>query len=156
MLEGGRWYLVAARPDRAGPATYRVNQILDLTRWTSRSSGPSSTCRPGGARTWWSSGPVCTATRHASGCRRAGSPGCARSAATWWWPPPRRAPAARRHRLGARGDPDRVAHPRARRPAPARCRRGGLTPEALRARLSETATALAALYHPPSALPVPR
>ena len=31
MLKGGRWYLVAARPDRADPATYRVSQILDLT-----------------------------------------------------------------------------------------------------------------------------
>ncbi|MEV0428652.1 transcriptional regulator [Micromonospora sp. NPDC050495] len=31
VLKGGRWYLVAARPDRPEPATYRVNQILDLT-----------------------------------------------------------------------------------------------------------------------------
>ncbi|MFI2713389.1 helix-turn-helix transcriptional regulator [Micromonospora sp. NPDC018662] len=31
VLKGGRWYVVAARPERAGPATYRVNQILDLT-----------------------------------------------------------------------------------------------------------------------------
>ncbi|WP_405089524.1 WYL domain-containing protein [Micromonospora sp. NBC_01392] len=30
VLKGGRWYVVAARPDRAGPATYRINQILDL------------------------------------------------------------------------------------------------------------------------------
>ncbi|KKJ93973.1 YafY family protein [Micromonospora sp. HK10] len=31
VLKGGRWYVVAARPDRPDPATYRVNQILDLT-----------------------------------------------------------------------------------------------------------------------------
>ncbi|MFC4149662.1 helix-turn-helix transcriptional regulator [Micromonospora mangrovi] len=31
VLKGGRWYVVAARPDRVAPATYRVNQILDLT-----------------------------------------------------------------------------------------------------------------------------
>ncbi|MFI7215444.1 helix-turn-helix transcriptional regulator [Micromonospora maritima] len=31
VLKGGRWYVVAARPGRAEPATYRVNQILDLT-----------------------------------------------------------------------------------------------------------------------------
>ncbi|WP_200214542.1 helix-turn-helix transcriptional regulator [Micromonospora coerulea] len=31
VLKGGRWYVVAARPERAEPATYRVNQILELT-----------------------------------------------------------------------------------------------------------------------------
>ncbi|SBT41160.1 helix-turn-helix transcriptional regulator [Micromonospora auratinigra] len=31
VLKGGRWYVVAARPDRPEPATYRINQILDLT-----------------------------------------------------------------------------------------------------------------------------
>ncbi|MBY8874934.1 YafY family transcriptional regulator [Micromonospora sp. PLK6-60] len=30
VLKGGRWYVVAARPDRREPATYRVNQILAL------------------------------------------------------------------------------------------------------------------------------
>ncbi|MEV6369979.1 WYL domain-containing protein [Micromonospora musae] len=31
VLKAGRWYVVAGRPERATPATYRVNQILALT-----------------------------------------------------------------------------------------------------------------------------
>ncbi|MFI6262784.1 helix-turn-helix transcriptional regulator [Micromonospora sp. NPDC051006] len=31
VLKGGRWYVVAGRPGRDEPATYRVNQILALT-----------------------------------------------------------------------------------------------------------------------------
>lgn len=49
VLKGGRWYVVAARPDRAEPATYRVNQILDLTPLAESFDRPGDFDLPG----WW-------------------------------------------------------------------------------------------------------
>ncbi|MEV1333769.1 WYL domain-containing protein [Micromonospora costi] len=49
VLKGGRWYVVAARPDRAEPATYRVNQILALTPLDEEFDRPADFDLPG----WW-------------------------------------------------------------------------------------------------------
>ncbi|MCI4066535.1 WYL domain-containing protein [Micromonospora sp. R77] len=49
VLKGGRWYVVAARPDRAEPATYRVNQILGLTTLAESFDRPADFDLPA----WW-------------------------------------------------------------------------------------------------------
>ncbi|MFC0007691.1 helix-turn-helix transcriptional regulator [Micromonospora siamensis] len=49
VLKGGRWYAVAARPDRPEPATYRVNQVLELTTLDERFDRPADFDLPG----WW-------------------------------------------------------------------------------------------------------
>ncbi|MDG4821053.1 YafY family protein [Asanoa sp. WMMD1127] len=41
VLKGGRWYVVAARPGSARPATYRVNQIVALTTTDERFARPA-------------------------------------------------------------------------------------------------------------------
>lgn len=85
VLKGGRWYVVADQPGRGSPATYRVNQILALTPWRRSSTDPpTSTCRPGGGRTWCGSAPSCTATRQPSGSPPPVASACGRSAAIRW------------------------------------------------------------------------
>ncbi|MEH0821691.1 MULTISPECIES: helix-turn-helix transcriptional regulator [unclassified Micromonospora] len=49
VLKGGRWYVVAARPERPEPATYRVNQILSLTTLDEPFDRPGDFDLPG----WW-------------------------------------------------------------------------------------------------------
>ena len=49
VLKGGRWYVVAARPERAEPATYRVNQILELATLPETFDRPVDFDLPG----WW-------------------------------------------------------------------------------------------------------
>ncbi|WP_406044813.1 WYL domain-containing protein [Micromonospora sp. NBC_00898] len=49
VLKGGRWYVVAARPERAEPATYRVNQILELTALDEPFDRPAEFDLPA----WW-------------------------------------------------------------------------------------------------------
>ncbi|MCM0677517.1 WYL domain-containing protein [Micromonospora phytophila] len=49
VLKGGRWYAVAGRPGRDGPATYRVNQILSLTTLDEEFARPASFDLP----VWW-------------------------------------------------------------------------------------------------------
>ncbi|MEV0155231.1 WYL domain-containing protein [Micromonospora sp. NPDC050686] len=49
VLKGGRWYVVAARPDRREPAAYRVNQILALVPLDETFDQPGEFDLPG----WW-------------------------------------------------------------------------------------------------------
>ncbi|MEU7935460.1 helix-turn-helix transcriptional regulator [Micromonospora echinofusca] len=49
VLKGGRWYTVAGRPGRDGPATYRVNQILSLTTLDEEFTRPAGFDLP----SWW-------------------------------------------------------------------------------------------------------
>ncbi|MET8277715.1 WYL domain-containing protein [Micromonospora sp. NPDC005174] len=49
VLKGGRWYVVAARPGRGEPATYRVNQILALTPLAEEFDRPADFDLPA----WW-------------------------------------------------------------------------------------------------------
>ncbi|SCL72360.1 helix-turn-helix transcriptional regulator [Micromonospora peucetia] len=49
VLKGGRWYTVAGRPGRDGPATYRVNQVLSLTTLDEEFPRPAGFDLPA----WW-------------------------------------------------------------------------------------------------------
>ncbi|MFC4016966.1 helix-turn-helix transcriptional regulator [Micromonospora sp. GCM10011542] len=49
VLKGGRWYVVADRPGRGAPATYRVNQILALTPLDEEFERPADFDLPA----WW-------------------------------------------------------------------------------------------------------
>ncbi|MEU4782740.1 WYL domain-containing protein [Micromonospora sp. NPDC023633] len=49
VLKGGRWYAVAGRSGRNGPAAYRVNQILSLTALDEEFPRPAGFDLPG----WW-------------------------------------------------------------------------------------------------------
>ncbi|PZF98141.1 helix-turn-helix transcriptional regulator [Micromonospora deserti] len=49
VLKGGRWYAVANRPGRDGPATYRINQILALTSLDEEFDRPAEFDLPA----WW-------------------------------------------------------------------------------------------------------
>ncbi|MFF4879848.1 helix-turn-helix transcriptional regulator [Micromonospora sp. NPDC000668] len=49
VLKGGRWYVVADRPGRGAPATYRVNQILALTPLAEEFDRPDDFDLPA----WW-------------------------------------------------------------------------------------------------------
>lgn len=49
VLKGGRWYVVAGRPGRDEPATYRVNQVLSLTTMDEEFTRPAGFDLPA----WW-------------------------------------------------------------------------------------------------------
>ncbi|MFG2107141.1 helix-turn-helix transcriptional regulator [Micromonospora chersina] len=151
VLKGGRWYVVAARPDRAEPATYRANQILDLTPLDEPFDRPEFDLPA-----WWRA--------HVVAFRA----GLHRDEATIRLSP------RGRERLrevasdavvaavdASAGPPDAAGWVRAVVPIESLTHAHGdllrlgaevevLTPTTLRARLAETATALAALYHPPA------
>ncbi|MGY0005315.1 helix-turn-helix transcriptional regulator [Micromonospora sp. I033] len=156
VLKGGRWYVVAARPDRAEPATYRVNQILDLTPLDEPFDRPEFDLPA-----WWRA--------HVVAFRA----GLHRDEATIRLSP------RGRERLrevasdtvvaavdASAGPPDDRGWVRAVVPIESLTHAHGdllrlgaevevLSPAALRDRLAETATALTALYHPPPVAPPP-
>ncbi|WP_262281769.1 YafY family protein [Micromonospora sp. MA102] len=152
VLKGGRWYVVAARPDRAEPATYRVNQILNLTPLDEPFDRPEFDLPA-----WWRA--------HVAAFRA----GLHQDEATIRLSPAGRArlrEIASDAVVGAvdagAGPPDAEGWVRAVVPIESLTHAHGdllrlgaevevLSPAALRDRLAETATALAALYHRPPA-----
>ena len=156
VLKGGRWYLVAARPDRADPATYRVNQILDLTPLDEPFERPEFDLPA-----WWRAHVVeFRAGLHRDEARIRLSP----------------RGFARLREFGSdvvvaaaeasAGPPDAGGWVHAVIPIESLTHAHGdllrlgaevevLSPAPLRARLAETATALAALYPPPLLPPLP-
>ncbi|WP_433280367.1 helix-turn-helix transcriptional regulator [Micromonospora sp. CA-244673] len=151
VLKGGRWYVVAGRPDRAEPATYRVNQILDLVPLDEPFDRPEFDLPA-----WWRA--------HVVAFRA----GLHRDEAVIRLSP------AGRERLrevasdavvgavdASAGPPDAAGWVRAAVPIESLTHAHGdllrlgaevevLSPAALRDRLAATAAALAALYHPPT------
>lgn len=156
VLKGGRWYLVAARPDRADPATYRVNQILDLTPLDEPFERPEFDLPA-----WWRAHVVeFRAGLHRDEARIRLSPrGFARLREVG-------SDVVVAAAEASTGPPDATGWVHAVIPIESLTHAHGdllrlgaevevLAPAALRTRLSETAAALAALYHPPSAPPLP-
>lgn len=153
VLKGGRWYVVAARPERADPATYRVNQILELTTLPESFDRPADFDLPA----WWrahvvdfrarlhrAEATVRLSPRGRERLREVGSDAVV---------------AAVEH---SAGPPDESGWVRAVVPIESLTHAHGdllrlgaevevLSPADLRAMLAETAAALAALYPPPAA-----